>query len=353
VYAIPQNYGDSGHAATLLSLQVLLALSPLHQQLLPLKEQLPMFPASFGPAVNKLLMSQLGLRQLLQREVEPAGQPLMWHVWWHIGVRRYHWVQQQQQQQGQQEDEEGAGDSEQQQQQNAASAVSKSSKARSKQKARKQQQQQQALAAAQQAGLQPLTAGQLSALYADPAARYYAAGFAARQTAAYGVGIRARAALQTPHLTASHGLWLSVSADRFKLCGSTLGSSLGLEDPLELQVLLQVTCDAQFEHEHAPNRPLFPPLFRPELQLGVCAAGRLPSPDISREAGLVNREGELLRLMPGAALRKVLEVQPHRWQVLHEQLVPGCDCCHKAFQKQKLQVEDDSSDDDGQNGVSV
>jgi hypothetical protein len=138
---------------------------------------------------------------LLQGDMQKNGQPLMWHVWWHVGVRRYHWVQQQQQQRQQQqhEDEAQAAESEQQQQQGAASAVSKSSKARSKQRSRKQAQQQQALAADQQAGLQPLSAGQLAALYADPAARYYAAGFAARQTAAYGVGLRARAALRTPH----------------------------------------------------------------------------------------------------------------------------------------------------------
>jgi hypothetical protein len=185
---------------------VLLSLSSLQHKLQPATEVTPLLPSSFAPLVNKLLQQQLGMAMLLETDItRTAGKPLMWHVWWHIGVRRYHWVQQQKlQQQGQQqqEDEECAADSEQLQQQNAAAAVSKSSKARSKQKARKQQQQQQALAAARQVGLQPLTAGQLSALYADPAARYYAAGFAARQTAAYGTGLRARAALRTSHMMA-------------------------------------------------------------------------------------------------------------------------------------------------------
>jgi hypothetical protein len=193
----------SNNAAAALSYQVLLSLSSLQQQLLPPTEVAPMCPSSFGPAVNKVLQQQLGMAMLLQRDMLKLCQPLMWHVWWHIGVRRYHWVQQQQQQQQsqQQQPEDGAqAADDEQQQQGVASAVSKSSKARSKQRARKQAQQQQALAADQQAGLQALSAGQLAALYADPAARYYAAGVAARQTATYGTGIRARAALRTPHM---------------------------------------------------------------------------------------------------------------------------------------------------------
>jgi hypothetical protein len=324
---------------------VLLSLSPLHQQLQPPKNQLPLFPESFAPAVNKLPMSQLGMRQLLQREVEYKGQPLMWHVWWHIGVRRYHWLQQQQQGQQQHEDEAQAADNEQQ---GAASAVSKSSKARSKQRARKQAQQQQALASDQQAGLQPLSAGQLVALYADPAARYYAAGFAARQTAAYGVGIRARAALQTLHLAPSHSLWSTVLADRISMCASPLGSSIGVDDPFELRTLLQISCDAQFVHEHAQDRPLFPPLFRPELQLGVVQGNSLPTRIIAVEAALrSNKEGEMLRLMLGAAANEVLELSPYRWQSRHEALMPGCDCCQGEFQAEKYEVvEGDSSDDD-------
>jgi hypothetical protein len=92
---ILQSY--STPAAALLSHQVLLALSPLHHQQLPQPQLAALLPSSFGPVVGKVLMQQLGLRGVLQEfEHKTAGQPLMWHVWWHIGVRRYHWVQQQQ-----------------------------------------------------------------------------------------------------------------------------------------------------------------------------------------------------------------------------------------------------------------
>jgi hypothetical protein len=106
-----------------------------------------------------------------------------------------------QQQQQQQQDEDDAEDTEHPGvllENHSQGKPSKRSKARSKQRARKQQ----ALEAAQQAGLQPLSAGQLAALYADPGARYYAAGFAARQTAVLGTGLRACAALLTPHMIA-------------------------------------------------------------------------------------------------------------------------------------------------------
>jgi hypothetical protein len=114
---------------------VLLALSPLHHQQLPQPELAPLLPSSFGPAVSRLLMQQLGLGSSLREfEHEAAGQPLMWHVWWHVGIRRYHWVKQQQQQQGQ-----PAGGS--------GSSSSSSS------------------------GLSRLSAAELEALYCDPAAK--------------------------------------------------------------------------------------------------------------------------------------------------------------------------------------
>jgi hypothetical protein len=133
-------------AAALLSHQVLLALSPLHHQQLPQPQLAALLPSSFGPVVGKVLMQQLGLQGVLQEfQHEAAGQPLMWHVWWHIGVRRYHWVQQQQQQQEKQH-------SQQQQQQG-------------------QQQQGAAAAAGGGQGLSRLSAAELQALYTDPAAK--------------------------------------------------------------------------------------------------------------------------------------------------------------------------------------
>jgi hypothetical protein len=140
------------------------------------------------------------------------------------------------------------------------------------------------------------------------------------------------------------------------MCTNHLGgsSSIGVEDHREVRTLLHMSCDAQYEHEHAQDRPLFPPLFRPELQLGVCQANSLPSKLIAREAGLRNREGELLCLMPGADLMDAFEVSPKSWQVMHEELMRGCDCCHGAFKKEKYDVEDDSSgDDDRPDRVSV
>lgn len=89
--------GYSCPAAPLLSHQVLLALSPLHRHQLPQPELAPLLPSSFGPVVARVLSQQLGLGGCLREfEHEAAGQPAMWHVWWHIGLRRYHWQQQQQ-----------------------------------------------------------------------------------------------------------------------------------------------------------------------------------------------------------------------------------------------------------------
>ncbi len=48
---------------------------------------------------GRLLMQKLGLGQaLLEFSHEEVGQPQMWHIWWHIGIRRYRWIKQQQQQ---------------------------------------------------------------------------------------------------------------------------------------------------------------------------------------------------------------------------------------------------------------
>ncbi|KAF6253357.1 hypothetical protein COO60DRAFT_427501 [Scenedesmus sp. NREL 46B-D3] len=145
-------------AAALLSHQVLLALSPLHQQQLPQPELAALLPSSFGPVVGKVLMQQLGLGGVLQEfQHESAGQPQLWHVWWHIGIRRYHWVKQQQQ--GQQ----------QQRQPTASSSSRVSSPAGG------------VAAGGDSSGLSRLSPAQLEALYTDPAAKYYAVGFAARQ----------------------------------------------------------------------------------------------------------------------------------------------------------------------------
>ncbi|WIA41746.1 hypothetical protein OEZ86_009089 [Tetradesmus obliquus] len=219
-----------------------------------------------------------------------------------------------------------------------------------KQRARKQQQQQQALDAAQQAGLAPLTPGQLAALYADPAARYYAAGFAARQTAAYGTGLRANAALRSPHLVHSHSLWRAVSGDRMQLVMGPQGSSSssGTRCKHELLSVLQMTNSTHYEHEHAQGRPLFPPLFRPEAQLGLSLPGNsMPTQRIAWEAALRNKAGELAYLMPIGLLAGLAEMHPVHWLQQHEQLVPCCDYCRGA-----LQEEEDSGSDDGSSGGS-
>jgi hypothetical protein len=195
--------------------------------------------------VNALLQQQLGMSQLLQPSVDKAGQPLMWHVWWHIGIRRYHWVQQQQRRQQQLD----RGDVEERQPapqsaNEVKAAASKSSKARTKQRARKQQAQE----AAQQSGLQPLSAAQLTALYDDPAARYYAAGFAARQTAAYGTGLRARAVLRTPHMMLCREVSQTLRDGRtFALVQNMKWST---EDELapDLEVLEQLVTEASKVH---------------------------------------------------------------------------------------------------------
>jgi hypothetical protein len=64
------------------------------RQLLPPPELAPFLPSSFLPAIGKALMQQLLLQgpllQGFQHESAPAMQP------WHVGLRRYHALQQQQ-----------------------------------------------------------------------------------------------------------------------------------------------------------------------------------------------------------------------------------------------------------------
>jgi hypothetical protein len=85
-----------------LAQQLLLALSPLHAQLLPRPETAFLCPSSFRPAIGKLLMRELLSRPVLDMFQHSQAQLSMWHVWWHIGLRRYGTMQQQQQQPQQQ-----------------------------------------------------------------------------------------------------------------------------------------------------------------------------------------------------------------------------------------------------------
>ncbi|WIA21457.1 hypothetical protein OEZ85_000664 [Tetradesmus obliquus] len=336
-------FSSSHDAATMMSHQVLLSLSPLQHKLHPATEVTPLCPSSFMPAVNKLLQQQLGMAQLLHSALVRSGQPLMWHVWWHIGIRRYHWVQQQQQrqqQQQQQQDEEFAEDVEQ------AGArlgkapqgtASKSSKARMKQRARKQQQQQQALDAAQQAGLAPLSAGQLAALYADPAARYYAAGFAARQTAAYGTGLRARAALRTPHMIASKVVSEKLQAARtFELLRELSWSSDGDELNSSLNVYEQLLA-AQLQDADSTmrlGRPAFTPLFQPEGQVGPGNAA------LQDEGLLLAREGEAHQLMALGAVDCLVGPAAQQWWQRYQRLMMArCDACGEPLPEQQQQQQ--------------
>jgi hypothetical protein len=83
----------------LLAQQLLLALAPLHAQLLPRPETAFLCPSSFNAAVGKALMSELASRPVLDMFQHGQAQLSMWHVWWHIGLRKYAASRQQQQQQ--------------------------------------------------------------------------------------------------------------------------------------------------------------------------------------------------------------------------------------------------------------
>ncbi|WIA41744.1 hypothetical protein OEZ86_009087 [Tetradesmus obliquus] len=280
------------------------------------------------------------------------GQPLMWHVWWHIGIRRYHFVQQQQQQQQQQrrqqqqqqQDEDLAEDTEQSGAQLGKSpqgTTSKSSKARMKQRARKQQQQQQALEAAQQAGLAPLSAGQLASLYADPAARYYAAGFAARQTAAYGPGLRARAALRTPHMIASRVVSEKLQAGRVFALARELWSSDRDETSRSINVFGQLLASNLEPADPARRlgRPAFPPLFRPEGQVDCVDAA------LGDEGLMLSRAGEAQQLMAlGDAQCLVGPAAQQWWQRYQRVMMARCDACGEALSEQQQQQRRSGAD---------
>jgi hypothetical protein len=79
-----------------LAQQLLLALSPLHAQLLPRPETAFLCPSSFNAAVGKQLMSEMASRPVLDLFRHNQAQLSMWHIWWHIGLRRYAAQQQQQ-----------------------------------------------------------------------------------------------------------------------------------------------------------------------------------------------------------------------------------------------------------------
>ena len=76
-------------ASTLIAQQLLLALSPLHAQLLPRPETALLCPSSFPAAVGKALAGQLLSRPVLDMFQHQKAQLTMWHVNWHIGLRRY------------------------------------------------------------------------------------------------------------------------------------------------------------------------------------------------------------------------------------------------------------------------
>jgi hypothetical protein len=82
----------------LLAQQLLLALSPLHAQLLPRPETAFLCPSSFSAAVGKQLMAEFASRPVLDMFAHEQAHLSMWHVWWHIGLRRYGASKQQQQQ---------------------------------------------------------------------------------------------------------------------------------------------------------------------------------------------------------------------------------------------------------------
>jgi hypothetical protein len=95
--ALLQNYTPG---TVVLAQQLLLALSPLHAHLLPRPETAFLCPSSFRPAVGKALMAEITSRPLLDKFQHEAAHLTMWHVHWHIGLRRYAAAEQQQQQQG-------------------------------------------------------------------------------------------------------------------------------------------------------------------------------------------------------------------------------------------------------------
>ncbi|WIA19934.1 hypothetical protein OEZ85_005822 [Tetradesmus obliquus] len=149
--ALNTSFEQGSHQTnTLLAQQLLLALSPLHAQLLPRPETAFLCPSSFPAAVGKALAGQLLSRPVLDSFQHSAAHLTMWHVHWHIGLRRYGSAQQQQQ----------AGLKVKQQQRTGAAAA----------------------AACQGSGLYAeLTAAELDQLYLDPDAKVAAVYYASRQ----------------------------------------------------------------------------------------------------------------------------------------------------------------------------
>jgi len=89
---------DAAPKSTLLSQQVLLSLSPLHHCVLPAPETAALCPSSFRPAVGKLLQDKLLSRPVLDafqhQHNGTSSRANMTHLWWHIGLRRWHLMQQ-------------------------------------------------------------------------------------------------------------------------------------------------------------------------------------------------------------------------------------------------------------------
>lgn len=69
----------------LVSKQVLLALSPLHHQVLPPPATAHLLPSSFLPAIRKALMQQLFDAPVLDGFEHEGCSLQLWHVWWHSG----------------------------------------------------------------------------------------------------------------------------------------------------------------------------------------------------------------------------------------------------------------------------
>eukprot|EP00878_Enallax_costatus_P011331 GHUV01011832.1.p1 GENE.GHUV01011832.1~~GHUV01011832.1.p1 ORF type:complete len:560 (+),score=129.36 GHUV01011832.1:99-1682(+) len=77
-------------AAVVLAKQVLLSLSALHHSVAPAPESALYLPSSFTAAAAKALQQQLLGRPLLQGFAHDRCSLTPWHVYWHLGIRRYH-----------------------------------------------------------------------------------------------------------------------------------------------------------------------------------------------------------------------------------------------------------------------
>lgn len=159
----------------LVSKQVLLALSPLHHQVLPRPAAAHLLPSSFPSAVGKALMQQLFDAPVLDGFEHEGCSLQLWHVWWHVRLRVYGAQQQQ-----------AAFSKQLQEQQQAAAAKSRQagkSRGSSKSSSRGQRDQSSkpsnnissgsTVQSAQQSFVwQGLSSSQLEALHMDPDARW-------------------------------------------------------------------------------------------------------------------------------------------------------------------------------------